>query len=105
MISDSMPSTMSAMMNVSCIYSVKELLGCLCPALVVTYKPIGFLYEMEMSLHDTADGGGYSLCKSISDAKSSDARGIFQLLWNQNTLHRVSAHSLAYGTADASLGL
>ena len=96
---------MSATMSVGFIYSVKELHGCLRPALVVTHKPIGFLYEMEMSLHDTADGGGNALCKSISDAKSSDARGIVQLLWNQNILLRATAHSLAYGTADASLGL
>lgn len=43
-------------------------------------KPIGILYERVMGLDVTGDGGG------ISGAKSSNTRGIFQLLRNQYTL-------------------
>lgn len=41
-------------------------------ALVVTYKPNGILHEMVMGLDVTAEGGGSSLCKSISGAKSTN---------------------------------
>lgn len=61
----------------------------LSPSLVITYKPIGLLYEMVMGLGVTGDGGGYSLWKSISSAKSSDGSGISQFFQNQHSLHSV----------------
>lgn len=68
------------------MYSVHR---CLSPALVFTYKPIGISYEEVMGLDVSGDGGGSSLCKSISGAKSSGGRGIFQLLRNQFIVHIV----------------
>lgn len=58
------------------MYSVQAVLQCLSPALVVICKPIGILYEMAMGLDVTGDGGGYSPCKSISAAKSSNTIGV-----------------------------
>lgn len=48
--------------------------GCLSPALELTYKPIGILYEMVMGLDVSGNGGGCSLCKGISGAKSRCAQ-------------------------------
>lgn len=49
-------------------YSIAAVLS----ALVVIHKPIWFLNEIAMGLHVSGGGADYSLCESISGAKSSN---------------------------------
>lgn len=49
------------------------------------------------------NGEGYSFCKSISGAKSSESTGIFSV--PQEAVHNMQSLYIGKGKADAPLGL
>lgn len=74
-------------------------LGCLSPALVVTYNPIWILYEMVMGLDVSGGGGGYfSLARVLALLKGVIAEGAF-------CSSGLGAHCPYGRRADAPVGL